>query len=245
MKSNNIRTDAYPVSWHDIDANGKLSLRSFAVFMQESAWKHAEDLGFGFDFMAQHDAFWVLKSIRAQVFQYPAWKQNVLLQTWHRGYQGLLAFRDYKLTDQHDNLLALAASDWVIMHRQSRRPLKTDILEEFATTAQEKQALEGFVCSGAQTAKLVYETDRTVKFSETDMHGHMNNTRYFEWAADVLNEVSETQTHVKQFEMQFRNECRVKDVIKISAQQNDKTYTIAGVNSRHGKTVFQLHLCCD
>ncbi|MBU1370740.1 MAG: hypothetical protein KJ578_04695 [Bacteroidetes bacterium] len=245
MKSKTIRTDNVDVSWQDVDAHGQMSLRAFAVFMQESAWKHAEELGFGFGFMAQHDAFWVLKSIRAQIFQYPAWKQNVLLQTWHRGYQGLLAFRDFKLTNQHDKVLALAASDWVIMHRQSRRPLKTDILEEFAATALEQQALEGFVCSKEQTTKLVYEADRTVNFSETDMHGHMNNTRYFEWAADVLNEVSETKTHVKQFEMQFRNECRVKDVIKISAHQNGKTYTIAGVNSRHGKTVFQLHMCGD
>lgn len=242
MKSKFIRTDTYPVSWHDIDANGKQSLRSFAVFMQESAWRHAEDLGFGFNFMAQHDAFWVLKSIRAQIFQYPAWKQNVLLQTWHRGYQGLLAFRDFKLLDESGVTLALAASDWIIMHQQSRRPLKTDILQEFATTALERRALEDFIWAEKHSGKLVYEADRKVNFSETDMHGHMNNTRYFEWAADVLNELSEAQTHVKQFEMQFRNECRVKDVIKLSALQNGKIYTITGVNNRNGKTIFQLNL---
>ena len=52
-------TDEYYIHSYDIDAKGQASLPVLCKFMQESAWKHAENLKAGFSHLAEQNLVWV------------------------------------------------------------------------------------------------------------------------------------------------------------------------------------------
>jgi len=45
-----IYTQEYCIGWQDVDPEGRLKLKTMSAWMQETAWKHAGQLGYGSDF---------------------------------------------------------------------------------------------------------------------------------------------------------------------------------------------------
>ena len=85
----------FVVSWHDIDAQGRMTLRAFANYLQEAAWRHADFLGVGFDELAKHNAVWVLIGVKGEIDSYPKWNDIVTVETWSKGYKGVVSYRDF------------------------------------------------------------------------------------------------------------------------------------------------------
>ena len=44
-----IWAEEYLIQWCDTDRNGHLKMSAIANYLQESAWRHANHLGFGFE----------------------------------------------------------------------------------------------------------------------------------------------------------------------------------------------------
>lgn len=229
------------IAWHDVDAKGRLKLSALAVFLQEASWMHAQQLGFGYDFMDSQNALWVLRSIHAKIHRYPKWNQTIKLETWHKSYQGLRALRDFLLTDENGNKLIAVASDWMVIHKKTRRPLRLEMLDQFRDSAKMIDVLHEFKCAQSAYSER-FETLRTVRFSETDLYGHLNNTYYFEWLADELEDRFPDHPLIESFEIQFKHECRQSDHIQLVGSFCKDSFALKGLNQRNGKVAFESWL---
>jgi len=226
------------IGWHDVDAKGRLKLSALAVFLQEAAWIHSQQLGFGYDFMDSQNALWVLRSIHAKIYRYPKWNQSLSIETWHKSYQGLRALRDFLLTDESGNKLIAVTSDWMVIHKKTRRPLRLDMLDHFAESAKMIDALPEFECNQSAQGEQ-FEVLRNVRFSETDLYGHLNNTRYFEWLADELEDRFPDHQLIESFEMQFKHECRQNDQIRLDGSYSKDFFALKGSNPENEKSIFE------
>lgn len=241
------RTDSYQIAWQDIDANGKMTLRAFSNFLQESAWRHANEAGFGYHFLQQFGAVWVLTAIRFQLDQYPAWNDTIFLTTWHKGYKGVIASRDFEMQNQHGQKIATASTDWIIINYETRRPLRPNILAPFNDTALLKNALTENFLTAEVPKKTTSKHQHIVHFSELDLNGHANNMRYFEWIANAFEPQNSNQLAFHQFEIKFVHECVLHDQIDMEIRQNSSTFYIDGKRQRDNKSVFEAHasLCAS
>lgn len=59
------------------------------------------------------------------------------------------------------------------------------MLDRFQDSAKMTDMLPEFECRQSAPTER-FEAYRTVRFSETGIYGHLNNTCYFEWLADEL-----------------------------------------------------------
>lgn len=224
--------------WHDVDAKGRLKLSSLAVFLQEAAWMHSQQFGFGYEFMDAQNALWVLRSIHAKIYRYPKWNQTISIETWHKNYQGLRALRDFLITDESGNKLIAVTSDWMVIHKKTRRPLRLDMLDQFSDSAKMIDVLPEFECRQSAQREQ-FEAVRTVRFSETDLYGHLNNTRYFEWLADELEDRYPEHPLIESFEMQFKHECRQNDQIRLDGSYSKDSFALKGSNGETRKPMFE------
>ncbi len=95
----------------------------------------------------------------------------------------------------------------MVIDTKTRRPLRLTMLDQFKSSAKMVDVLSEFKCAQS-TQPESFETRRTVRFSETDLYGHLNNTRYFEWLADELEGRYPDHRLIESFEMQYKHECR-------------------------------------
>lgn len=172
------------------DKDKRFKTVSFMEIAQEAAMKAAEPLGFGYDSLDVHHTVWVISRMHIKFLDNPCWRDQVDLQTWHKGISGLLFLRDFKLTDTDGTPRIIATSSWLVMDILERRLVRPDRMEGIVPADG-----QGFGDAVAQPApKLVMPKSacpqvlgtHTVAYSDTDFNGHANNTKYVEWVLNAL-----------------------------------------------------------
>lgn len=117
-----IWEDSFYVNWHETDLSGAASPESICNFLGESAGRHADALGFGYDDAQQLKQFWVVLRWYVRMYRYPQWKETLVLQTWPRQPERFYAYRDYALKSTDGELLGAVTSTWMVLDSVTRRP---------------------------------------------------------------------------------------------------------------------------
>lgn len=233
-----LHTHEYHIGWQDVDPEGRLKLKSLIAWMQESAWKHAGQLGYGSDFMEQHQSIWVMFRLNVSVFTFPRWDDTIQLITWPRGLKGVFALRDFELRSKNNELLAAAASEWLVLGRDDRKPRKSDMLAPFVplTLPGKTAAVEMFF--GPVGREDVLLGKHKVEYAEIDMNQHANTSSYLDWTLNHLPQVVNGQKRIKSISITFLAECTLGEEIHIKGSLNQEPYTVKGIRSSDGKPVY-------
>ncbi len=181
-----IWTDTYRVNWSDSDAGGRLSLPGLFGAMQETAWHHANHIGFGFESFTESKQVWVLVRLLVKMDYFPRWEEPFLIDTWPRGSEGLTAYREFRIHKPDGTTIGLATSSWMILDAETRRPRKDERLKEFNTWVNQEQTLGGEaprIMMPEQTESFGFHK---VRASDVDQHGHVNNANYVRMAMDAF-----------------------------------------------------------
>ncbi len=236
------RKDIFTVGWQDADANGKLSMCAITQFLQESAWKHAQQYGFGYDFIKQQEAIWVMGKLEVQMTFYPQWEDKIIIETWHRPYEGVIAKRDFIIYDSDYKVIGTASSDWFVIGTENRRPKRLQFLDQFSETALPTKAMDEdhLIIDPHKDFTLCFE--HKVMFSELDFHGHVNTSRYFEWVINACDPEILYKRKIIRFGIRFQSECNLNEIIQISGELENNEAGYKGIRLHDGKVVFAATL---
>lgn len=173
----------------DTDALFRMKVAAFMDHAQEIAYAAATHHGFGYDALHEHHTAWVLSRMHIRIVKAPLWREKTVLETWHKGMDGLFFHRDFNLRDENGEVAVAATSAWLVIDTGTRRLVKSqDVLEIVPwTTICEENAIE------EPAPKLVMPKEgreaagvHRVSYSDVDIIGHTNNARYMVWAMDVV-----------------------------------------------------------
>ncbi len=168
------------------DASGRITLSALCRFAQESAGGHAERLGFGMGRLAEMNIAWVLREQTMCVTRYPVLGEVLRISTWPTRAERILCHRDYRICDEDGQLVAQGTSAWLGLDLVTRHPRKADSFFHLPASFMPEQVFDQPLPS-LQPPQDDCRTDiRTVRVSDMDALGHMNNLRYLDWIADHL-----------------------------------------------------------
>ena len=177
-------TKEYTLSAVDVDCFGRCKTSVLLYLAQEAATGHCDILKLDWDTMAEKGLFWAVIRSHVQVQQLPVLGQTVQVRTWPMPTTRTAFPRAVEILDQEGNSLVRIVSLWVLMDIQSRAmvlPGKSGVDVQGLLTGNEI-AGPGSIVPADQSQSA----DRQVVFSELDRNGHLNNTRYMDWVADLL-----------------------------------------------------------
>ncbi len=176
------------VSCYEANANHLLRPAAMLDIMQEAAGRDATNLGFGYDDMIASNTAWVLSRIKLVFHNYPKWRDEVTLKTWHKGANRIFYLRDFQLEDACGNVVVSATTSWLIIDLASRRMVRNSTLAENF----DNSALGDAIAEQAEKVSLPKGTEpelvnsHKVVWSDIDTNGHVNNVKYVVWALDSL-----------------------------------------------------------
>ena len=168
----------------DVDCFCKLKLSSLLFYAQEVAGKHSALLGADYDTLAQKKLFWAVTRHKVQITRLPSLGETIIVETWPMPTTRVAFPRAMAAYDSQGNELFRSISIWVLMDLENRSmvlPGNSGVDVRGLLTGNELSVPHSILPKA-----LCNSTQRTVTYSCLDRNGHMNNTRYLDWVADLL-----------------------------------------------------------
>lgn len=226
------------------DVDGQQHWKPSAVLcaLQDAATEAAEVKGFSREVtMERYGAFWMLARVWYRQDRPLLWGEELMVRTWHRGGKGAAMYRDYDLY-VGDELVGEGTSVWVLARLSDRKLLRLSDIEILKGTDG------GELCKTIQLNHLRIPDGLTVvehrrmHYSDTDINGHVNNTRYADFACDAIRADRLPQgSFVSSLQIGFTGECRPGEELTLLAGGEGEQRYVQGVDET-GKSHFDAAL---
>lgn len=179
-----IYSQDFYISDAAVDRFGRLKPSMLLLYVQEVSGIHGAALGADYDTLAAKNLFWAILRTKVQVTRMPRRNETIRLETWPLPTTRVAYPRSVVAYDGKGHEIFRAISLWVLMDTRTRAmvlPGKSGLIVSGTLRGNELSA------PGSILPKIYTNTtSRTVRFTDLDRNGHMNNTRYFDWMCDLL-----------------------------------------------------------
>ncbi len=202
----------------NLDSCGRLKMSAILYFAQEVAGAHATALGTGWEELQKKNLFWAVIRTRAEIFGKPAAGEAITLKTWPMPTSRTAYPRCVMAYAGDGRLLFKVVSLWVLMDVNTRAmvlPAKSGV-EVLGTVEGGEPALP----KGLPVSEQEHTCFKTVEQCHLDRNGHMNNTKYMDWVAEL------TQNKVESFELCYFNEGRLGDQMELAFTPSEDTLSV-------------------
>ena len=209
-------TQKLTIPCYDTDASWRLKPTSFMNYAQEAAGNHAVHLGFGYDDLIASNTAWILSRVHVEFPDAPRWREEVTLNTWHKGLNRLFFLRDFVITDNEGKERVKATTSWLVLNLETRRLVRDPKLVEEGTVCTENVIeTPADKVQMPKDVEIEHVMDHAVAYSDVDMNAHANNAMYMQWAMDAVDYAIASSRPVKEFTINFNHETKFGDVVSI------------------------------
>lgn len=220
-----------------INPEKRLGLVGLLRLLQDIAWVHGGHLGLGFEAMAANGHLWVLARQKLVAEAWPVWGDSIDIRTWVRPPEGMFVHRDFEVIAA-GRRVAIATANWIVLDAVRRRPVRF-AAGDLADGAWRGEPLSLDPQKLPLPAPAAACTSFDVRYSDLDVNGHVNNTRYAGWALDALPPERLAGRTVADYEVNFLAEAGIGDRVDVSwAEDSPDVFSVRGDCAARGKTVF-------
>ncbi|MFT3753459.1 MAG: thioesterase [Paludibacter sp.] len=209
---------SFQIQPQDVDFQFRVTMAAFANILLTTAGYNADGNGFGLRRLHERDCAWVLSRLAVEMNRFPEQYEKISVETWVEEVGRANTTRNFCIRDEKDEIIANACSVWVFFDMKTRRAkdlLTLDGIHGYANGERgliEKPvrlgAVEGAECDGF-----------TVKYSDIDINGHVNSTRYIQWVSDCFSLDCYRKHSVSRFEINYVNEMLFGDFVEIAREE--------------------------
>ena len=162
-------------------------------YMQDCTNFQSEDLGVGLAWHKERGLMWVLNSWQIVIESYPKMGETITVGTQAYGFEKMLGFRNFLITDAAGGVVAKANSNWVLMDLKKGRPMI--VTPEIGGVYGHAEPLE--MEYAPRKIKVPDEGIRKEEFVVREYHldtnHHVNNRQYVQMAMEFLDRMAKVQ----------------------------------------------------
>ncbi len=210
----------------DTDRFGRTDPGALLWQLQEIAGAHSEATGRGDALILSHGCFWAVIRSELEIARPIPAGVELLLDTWNgRSGHGLFR-RHYRLQTPDGLVLMRGVSVWVLMDAATRQ-----LAEDRSWLPETAPLTQPDELAGARRTLFPapeHTLPRTVQREETDRNGHLNNTVYLRWAADLLPEEFAAGHTLRSLWIEYKKELPLGQTAELAYTLADRTLYLRG-----------------
>lgn len=225
------------VSISDCDPSGRPRPSSILIQMQELGEVHAASYGLSRQHLGENGMCWVLYRQRIVMDAYPTFGDEIAISTWPGTVEGPVFPRHFLFERPNGERIGRAVTAWVLMNIETRRPLRPTALPgevPIHTGRETPLPLPGMLRLPASEPLGT----RTVHYSDLDVNGHMNNTRYIDWVCDLLDYPTLSRRGLGEWQINYTAEALPGDTLALYQAEDEGGILVQGKRPSDGRTVF-------
>ncbi|WMX12074.1 acyl-ACP thioesterase domain-containing protein [Aureispira sp. CCB-E] len=213
----------FTIRTSEIDRAKKVTATAFIDLMQEAAMQNVIELKVSVWDMAEKNISWVLMRKNLKLYRLPSLGETIKIQTYPAGFDKLFTYRDYKVFDQNNTLLAESSSTWLLMNtiRRSiaRIPEEIRVRGDFDTSKCLPHAKNKL----PKLTRVDLQKTFIVNWHDMDFNEHLNNVRYMQWMFETVDYYLKHTGKLEELDIIYKAECYWKDTVEVSTQKVDET----------------------
>jgi Acyl-ACP thioesterase len=230
-----------------VNSMGRLGLYGTLNVIQETAWSHAEILGFGMKDMEEQGNFWVLTRQCLQMTKWPSIGRKITVETWLRPPDSAYVMREFLLRDlETGEEIGKCTTTWLALSRDSKHILPLQDLRPWADITENR-------ATGITAGKIMQsgEFEMLARFrvrnSDIDVNQHVNNTKYSQWILDAIPFDTHKANRLKEYSVNFLAETHLGEKVEIErcmepTGRNEGAAVYRGRRTSDGKIIFSAKM---
>ena len=174
----------FQISPVSLDRYGRLKISQLLGYLQDVAGEHSALLGTDQNALMDKNLFWAVIRHRVQITRLPGSGEKLRLETWPMPTTRTAYPRSTIAYDGKGNECFRSISLWILMDANTRAmvlPGKSGVEVSGLLRGCELQAPSSLIPKEMGNVQT-----RTVRYTDLDINGHMNNCRYPDWVLDLL-----------------------------------------------------------
>ena len=206
-----IYTENYKVRYSETSESLKASIPAIMAYMQDTSINHSEHAGRGIKKLTEANLAWILAGWHVKIDRFPDVGEKLTSKTWASGFKNMYGYRNFNITDENENVIAKAASVWILYNYKDLKFEKTS-QEDIESYSVEN--IPVFSDDTVYKLKKCYsyekKCDITVQKTDIDTNGHVNNISYISYIVNAFPELDFTE-----FRIQYKSQAKISDTIEV------------------------------
>lgn len=232
----------FRVDSRDVDLFNQCRPSALLGILQEAATQAALELGAsGPEIRRKYNCLWMVTRSWVELDGPVRWNDLIDVKTWHRGASGVSSYRDFDLF-REGKPIGQGTTVWVMADVDSRKLFRMKDLAEFRGTDGGERNKSVKLRRIPMPEVFDRRTRRDLRYSDTDINGHINNTHYADFACDSLHlEALGRGKFVRSFQIGYVNECRAGETVFVDTAARGEQLFARGVG-QDGSERFDFSL---
>lgn len=182
-------TRQFRVRFYECDAYGHVNNSNYVRFMQEAAFDASAAAGYDDDTYHRLNLIWLIRETEVEYLQPLVYGDTAEITTWVEDFRRVRSRRVYEVRRKgEDTLLARGTTDWVLLDRETLRPVSIPEEMKLAffpeSAPQQDGKREGFPAPPPPPVGAV-TVSRDVAWEDVDPAQHVNNAKYFTYIEEA------------------------------------------------------------
>ena len=223
----------------DCDRFQRLRMSALFSILQQMSIRDVELVGVPREKTLDRGLLWVISRMKLEFERIISYDEEITFVTWPGKREHMMFPRYYEGRDSRGSLLFRGAAVWLLISEKKRivvSPQDCDI---------EIPAAEGREEIGLPMALRTIDSDRpasirTVVYSDIDLNGHVNNTRYLDWMDDLFDLHFHEIYVPAALQINYEHEVEYGNSVSLHYEYENQTYRIDGKVGDH--TAFRARM---
>ena len=178
--------ETFTLRTRDCDLNGQWRPGAILESMQEAAGMHSMLLGCGREELIRRNMVWVLSRCELHMERYPAAGEKVTVHTFPTPTRICFFPRYYIFTDDHGGMIGKAGTLWLLLDVGTRHMLPPGDVGKLIPDNKDLSIPMNLPATVGNLQGEEFVSEYTPVYTDLDVNGHVNNTRYADWLCNAL-----------------------------------------------------------
>lgn len=222
------------------EVNGKLLMtnRAIIVSFENTASFQSDSIHYGILDIPQTFLTWFVIDWKVRVIRRPLYGDELTIRTWGRDAARSFSYRDFEIY-VNGELYVQATSKWALLNVRTRtfETVSEQLLQRYGNEDGLSTFAERELEHMAVLEEYDSKTEITVRKSDLDFNGHVNNVKYFDFLIDYAD-----APEYSSFRITYRKEIKKKDrVFLCHSSHGDKDLYAITDGEGQVKTIIECH----
>lgn len=213
----------------DCDLNGKWRPSAVLETMQDTAGVHSMLLGCGRDDLIRHNIVWVLSRCELHMDRYPAVGEKVTVHTFPTPTRICFFPRYYIFTDARGEMIGKAGTLWLLLDLSTRHMLPPGDIAKLIPDNSDLSVPMNLPATVGRLQGEEFVSEYRPVYTDLDVNGHVNNTRYADWLCNALGIELMTEYEPERIILNYNHEVLPSHIVTLRRIIRLPEYRLSGL----------------
>jgi acyl-ACP thioesterase len=178
--------DRHIVKVYESDNLQRAGILTLFNYFQNAAWAHYNEVDKARGPFLSPSQIWAMTRVEVHIARPAKWQEEVIVKTWSRGLEKLMAYRDFIITDKAGEKICAGSASWVVIDMVTKKIRRLSDIASKWPSEPEVSAIGKNAEKVKSPEDPEYDRPFLIKYSDMDVNQHVNSTRYIQWMTDSL-----------------------------------------------------------